>query len=747
MLTLLPYSWSPIRSLSPGDPFTTVQCFCVDNSGKRYYLRIKCGKSVTLHLQDSIVGDSEVIDHMIDEYSPDDIKVSLFNDKVLWMRNPTDLDLRKGDTRIDMRHPTSVIPDILPCTTCMSKDLIYDPIVWDASSINQYGDLTSFFDARGIRPYSWFKVNKYSQIEYPYTSAAVEIEANEDDIDPIPVSNLSYSNKNILLFDIEVAGTPGTFVDASNPKDSIVSVSLITVSEGSIQGYTIISKDVNIDLVKKSNIPHKIIITENESELIISFFRIWMSSSPDRVCHWNGDKFAIPYLISRCKMLDIVIPPLSKIRGMNTPSTRAMINTPFGPDDVFTLLCPGVEFIDMMSVLTKLTPGETNYKLETIAQSLLLTGKSGMTIETMFEIISNGDRDRMAEVVWYSFKDVILLHDIWIESNMDSLIDDSCNSLGITSEELTRLSLTDISLRVQAYADPMFSLIGITNRLMKHVETIDDSHLLSPRPGFYSGLRLYHYNKVITSILRDEMTRNERLSDYINFIYEAIKNLPSTIQMSVIKSNPQLSSLIVPRIKAFISTITNIVLIDDEYIYTTKDSNAYSVLGPSVKTYGLIFYPSSKSHIEYIHPGLIVRKGTHKLVRPSFPLIAKIIDEYMGEVYAGKDPRGKRWTSEQLSKGIKLDDLAYTVRVRKSSSYAKGSKSLQATISKTIESTGIRIGTWMIVKYLILKDSQVRIILPNMDTKDVETDTTLNLEKYASEINDSLSLMDNMLSG
>jgi len=697
-------SWSSVSPKNNIHISPSIQIFCKDVNNKSYYVRIKALSTILVEFND--LTDDDLID-MYKIYQPEQVAASAINNTI-YMRDATLENYKNFDKEI--------------------KGFIQDP----------QGLLSSFWKARNIKPYGWIFIEEYEFLKKKYTNCDIEITTSEEYIHNFSSDVILSTNK--LFWDIEVFSPDRNFTDATNPTHEIFMISAITVINDNVTAYILTTKntetfqeiplDFPVDDLKNHLKEVNFKKYKTEKDLINGFFYLWREVNPDKCMTYNGDSYDIPYILDRAKLLKISIPPLSKLLSSSLVTTLPH-PSPLGVERDKTIISPGVEKLDLVTYFRRLYPGNENYRLETTGKLYLGEGKSGLDIEEMFKIVESNDPIKMKIVSLYSYQDSMLLYNLWNKLNIEKNIENICNDIYCTSEELLRLSEEDLISRMVYHADFGTSLIAKTFN--------DISYLIPFKIGTYSDVYVNKYDELFALAL----SMNTSNVEYIDIIRDRIKFLPTYMKSMIIYS------IYVPldirnHLESVINDIPDVIAIDDNFIYT---KNPIVNLGGQlisrvdrstrknlslVDKYDYLFVISPSSRIIYKN-GIFIRIGLHTISRPKYEYMKILIDKYLLDYIAGKKVNGRRITNKEL---LTVDKNLFiiNVKVKPLNSY-KDKRLIKYKIAERVNNT-TNVTTWVNVKYVNTRDG-FEIIDENVDDKII-----LDYKSYIREINEIYKILD-----
>lgn len=182
------------------------------------------------------------------------------------------------------------------------------------------------------------------------------------------LNKISYpKNLNILFFDIETEKTEDGYSTTENPIGKITAITM--KNQRSKDGYVIVldeSKTLKNPPIGILN--YELIVCDNEEDLLLYFFKLYESISPDILTGWNIDYYDIPYIYNRTKRVlnDDFANKLSPI-GIVQQNYK---------DDRLSFKIAGVSSLDYIRLYRTFTQNEEpSYKLNDIAKKVLNEGK------------------------------------------------------------------------------------------------------------------------------------------------------------------------------------------------------------------------------------------------------------------------------------------------------------------------------------------------------------------------------------
>lgn len=181
-----------------------------------------------------------------------------------------------------------------------------------------------------------------------------------------PETDIDYDYSQIKIWFIDIE----TNIDNEFPRPDQVKQPVNTITVVSRHypiSYTWTTLDYQLMLDNDRREGEHITVVKDEYALFTAFLDWCQEEKPDWLTAWNSDGFDFPYLVNRGKKLGLPIGKMSPLYGkVKEPIKEYKGN----------LTIAGLTTIDYLELYKKLSYGlKPNYKLETIAQLELKTGK------------------------------------------------------------------------------------------------------------------------------------------------------------------------------------------------------------------------------------------------------------------------------------------------------------------------------------------------------------------------------------
>ena len=267
---------------------------------------------------------------------------------------------------------------------------------------------------------------------------------------------------------------------------------------------------------------------KSEDEMLSSFINWFKDTDPDIIIGWHVIGFDLMFLERRCQELGI---NFNIARGSGRISLRAR------KSGRYFASIPGRIVIDGPPALRSAFYTFEDYKLETVAQELLGTGKTITPEQNKIKEIEHlfkNDKNKLAE---YNLNDAILVSDIFKKTG---LIEQS-----VTRAKLSGLFMDQLGMMTAAFDHfflPRIHRAGYVAPNTKDLEEADHlagGYVIDPKPGIYDNVIVLDFKSLYPSIIMtfkiDPLSRLESGTDTITtpagYRLSATKNfLPSFIE-------------------------------------------------------------------------------------------------------------------------------------------------------------------------------------------------------------------------
>ena len=477
-----PVSWSAVRSskylIQPA-----IQLFGYTSDDKSIYIKIPFVSTSIIQYNEPL--DGVDLNNIKTSSNSEEVKTSLIGENIAIMTGSTDF---SDETLFD------------------EEEMLKDP----------YGELATFFEQKQITCYKWLKISNPKYIPKLSTSD-LNYEVNRKFIENS--NHAQITRHKVMFWDIE------TYTDAeefTNPERDPITLISVVLADGINPPKGYLLTRIKMDPLEKLSMNVKILYYETEKLLIEGFYDLWTKFDPDRSVTYNGFSYDIPYLISRTNKLDIKVGRLGKIRTLRAWVKSQMIMTGGGPENKKRFITPGVEEIDMLMYFKLRYPSFPNHKLDTVGEKLLGTGKTGLSIDEMFDIFKKGDPKEMTKAGYYSIIDSILLYNLYygygdtnyiINESVEYDLEWISNKTAVTAEHLLLSSPKDVIEMLGYNVDP-----GIVTRengmLLETGEHLKNNgnFTIQANFGVYMNVYVYDYSELLYDIMSQSFDTVTRLS-------------------------------------------------------------------------------------------------------------------------------------------------------------------------------------------------------------------------------------------
>ncbi len=229
----------------------------------------------------------------------------------------------------------------------------------------------------------------------------------------------------------------------------------------------------------------------DERELLISFFKWFNEVDPDIIIGWHVIGFDLTYLDNRCRDLGIGF-DLARAGGRVSIRQRK-------PSGHF-ISVTGRVVIDGPSMLRASFFNFEDFKLETVAQELLGTGKTITPDENKIEEIDRLFKEDKTALAEYNLQDAILVTDIFRKTGLIEL--------SVRRAQISGLLMDQLGMMTAAFDHfylPRLHKAGFVSSNLKDIITTEHAAgglVIEPTPGIYENVVVLDFKSLYPSIIQ-----------------------------------------------------------------------------------------------------------------------------------------------------------------------------------------------------------------------------------------------------
>lgn len=329
----------------------------------------------------------------------------------------------------------------------------------------------------------------------------------ESDVDPLKrflmeksinsqmkISGVAEQNNFITKFinpDIEPCEITPSFVVASVDIETGTKTNQLYSIAAHITGKKGEHKKVFMIGEKSKRSTEYLSLFTNETDLLTNFFSWFKEIDPDIIIGWHVIGFDLLFLDNKCRELGI---NFDIARAGGRVSLRA--RKPSG----YYISITGRVVIDGPSMLRASFFSFEDFKLETVAQELLGTGKTITPDENKIEEIDRlfkEDKDALSE---YNLQDAILVSDIFKKTGLIEL--------SVRRAQISGLLMDQLGMMTAAFDHfylPRLHRAGFVAPNLKDIHTIEHAaggYVIEPTPGIYNNIIVLDFKSLYPSIIQ-----------------------------------------------------------------------------------------------------------------------------------------------------------------------------------------------------------------------------------------------------
>lgn len=335
-----------------------------------------------------------------------------------------------------------------------------------------------FLSQKDIDHVGWIKVDVQAQTY------------KQDDIHPVK-NKLPYASPKLFIFDLEVKSSDQGMPQAYRYHDTVEMISVIIVHNNEIQHKYI------LHVFQQLDIPEEILF-ENETELILGFFKLILSENPTVITGYNIFNFDFKYLVSRLQLKLLEIPPVSRGTGSVNIINVNWKNESYGYNTYDRLVIPGRIILDMFVYFKRLKLDK--YSLNFVAEYFLKESKHDMDHLQMMKAFQTKSVDQLRLVAEYCIQDSVLVYKLFKEMQMWI---DVCEI-----SKITRCSIEEIYTRgehmkitAQCVKESILRQIVLQPQPKQEAFMYEGAFVFEPTKGVYNNCVLVDFQSLYPSLI------------------------------------------------------------------------------------------------------------------------------------------------------------------------------------------------------------------------------------------------------
>jgi DNA polymerase delta subunit 1 len=332
------------------------------------------------------------------------------------------------------------------------------------------------------------------------------VSCRPDDVVPLP-DKIPYSGPRVLAFDIEVKSSDLGMPQPHRIEDTVEMISVVVFNNGfgnkTSKKYILHTLDRPLELEATPSAglgtKAKDLMYENESELIMGFFRMLEQEDAAVITGFNIFGFDIHYLVSRLRLRLLEIPDVS--RGLKNSVNIIKVDwasDAYGHNQFDRLVIGGRLMIDMFLYFKRMKLDR--YSLDFVSNKFLGNGKKDMPYEKMRNAFYSKDHDVLREVAKYCIQDSVLVMMLFEKVQMWI---DLCEM-----SKITRCNIEDIYTRgeqmkliSQCVRECVARNIVLQPQIQSEWKDYEGAYVLDPEKGVYDGCCTLDFQSLYPSII------------------------------------------------------------------------------------------------------------------------------------------------------------------------------------------------------------------------------------------------------
>jgi DNA polymerase-2 len=230
---------------------------------------------------------------------------------------------------------------------------------------------------------------------------------------------------------------------------------------------------------------------DDERELLSNFFFWFKEIDPDIIIGWHVIGFDLLFLDNKCRELGI---SLDIARGNGRVSIRQ--RKPSG----YFISVTGRVVIDGPAMLRASFFSFEDFKLETVAQELLGTGKTITPDENKIEEIDRLFKEDKTSLAEYNLQDAVLVTDIFSKTGLIEL--------SVRRAQISGLLMDQLGMMTAAFDHfylPRLHRAGFAAPNLKDIQTTEHAtggYVIEPTPGIYENIIVLDFKSLYPSIIQ-----------------------------------------------------------------------------------------------------------------------------------------------------------------------------------------------------------------------------------------------------